>query len=142
MTGDDDRTSNRRNVAVVGGVVALVVVLGAVLATGALSGSNDEIRRPWTSAEISDDGRTLTLMVEPPGDPGCEEFVRIDVERQGDTATAAAVYRRTDQEFCIVPCSLRDEPRTVELEEPLTAVEVVAAEGTVRGCRPVTEASE
>jgi len=142
VTGDDDRTSSNRRVAVVGGAVALVAVLGAVLATGALGDSNDEVHRPWTTAEVSDDGRTLTLMVEPPGDPGCEEFVRIDVERRGDTAVAAAVYRRTGQEFCIVPCPGMDEPRTVELDEPLTGVKVVPADGTVRSCRLLPGASE
>lgn len=135
MTGEDDRKSSKRRTAVVAGVLGLVVVVGAVVATGALSDSDDEIQRPWSTAEVSDDGRTLTLMVEPPGDPGCEEFVRIDVERQGDTAVAAAVYRRTGQEFCIVPCPGADEPRTVELDEPLTGVDIISAEDTVRSCR-------
>ena len=143
MTADHDQSTGKRGVAVVAGVVALVVVVvGTVLVTGALSDSNDEIHRPWSTAEISDDGLTLTLMVEPPGDPGCEEFVRVDVEHRGDTAVAAAVYRRTSQEFCIVPCALADEARTVELEEPLTGVDVVPSKDTQRSCRPVPESSE
>lgn len=142
MTGEDSLAFGKRSIAVVAGVTLVVVVVGAVLVIGVLSDSEDEIHRPWTTAEVSDDGRTLTLMVEPPGDPGCEEFVRIDVERRGDTAVAAAVYRRTAQEFCIVPCALADEPRTVELDEPLTGVEVVPTENTQRSCRPIPEASE
>lgn len=140
MTDGQDRAFSRLRVVVVG-LIVLVVVVGAVVATGALGGSGEEISRPWTSAAVSGDGRTLTLMVEPPGDPGCEEFVRIDVERHGDRATAAAVYRRTDQEFCIVSCPLQDEPRTVVLDEPLTGMEVVAAEGTAPSCRGVAHAS-
>lgn len=96
---------------------------------------DERISRPWTRAELSEDGRTLTLWVEKPGDPGCEVFDHIEVERSERSATAAATYERTDQEFCIVPCPLQDEPQTVTLEEPLTQVTILHASGASRSCR-------
>ena len=100
-------------------LVLIALVAGVAYLAVERGDERPSISRPWTRSEVSEDGRTLTLWVEKPGDPGCEVFDHIDVERSGRTATAAAIYERTDQEFCIVPCPLPDEPQTITLEEPL-----------------------
>ena len=75
------------------------------------------------------------LWVEKPGDPVCEVFDHIEVDRHERTANAAAIYRRTDQEFCMTPCPLQDEPQTITLDKPLTQVTVLHASGASRSCR-------
>jgi hypothetical protein len=110
----------------------LVVVTGIAVV---LRDDDQLISRPWTRSEVSADGRQLTLWVEKPGDPGCEVFDHIEVERRSDgTAAATAWYARTDQPFCNVPCPLLDEPQTVTLDAPLTDVTIHHAPSD-RSCR-------
>jgi hypothetical protein len=114
------------------GLVVLAVSVGFLVARR--DADRRSISRPWTRSEISEDRRTLTLWVEKPGDPNCEVFDHIEVSLSEQTATAAAIYRRTDQEFCITPCALQDEPQTITLEEPLTDVTIAHASAS-RSCR-------
>jgi len=117
-------------------LLALAVLLAGIGYFVARPDDERRISRPWTRSELSEDGRTLTLWVEKPGDPGCEVFDHIEVERSERSATAAAIYEGTDQAFCIVPCPLRDETQTVTLEEPLAQVTILHASGASRSCRP------
>ena len=116
-------------------VAGLVLLAGALVIVRAAGGSDDLISRPWTRAEVSDDGQQLTVWVEPPGDPGCEEFERIDVDRDGSTAVIRALYRRTDQVGCIVPCPIQDEARTIALDDPLSGVSLTHDPDAVPSCR-------
>ena len=125
-----------RRTAIAAALVLIALVAGIGYGVAARDDERESISRPWTRSEISADGRTLTLWVEKPGDPGCEVFDHIEVERSRRTATAAAIYERTDQEFCIVPCPLQDEPQTITLEESLTRVTILHASGASRSCRP------
>ena len=117
--------------------VAAVGSLLLAVTVGCSSGGDHEVNRPWTRSEVSSDGRRLSVWVEPPGDDDCEVFDRLDVERGGDgTAIVAAVYIRTDEEFCDVPCPLSDERRTVRVIDPLTDVVLEPHPDTVASCRP------
>ena len=115
-------------------VVLLVLGVSVGFLVARREADSRSISRPWTRSELSEDGRTLTLWVEKPGDSHCEVFDHIKVDVSGQTATAAAIYRRTDQEFCITPCALQDEPQTITLDEPLTDVAIAHAEAS-RSCR-------
>lgn len=111
--------------------------MAGVTACGGSGGSGDaELNRPWTRARLSDDGRELTVWVEPPGDDECEVFDRIEVDRNDDSAAVAAVYIRTDMEFCEVPCPLTDEARTVQLDRSLSGLELKPEPDTDPSCRP------
>jgi hypothetical protein len=125
--------SRRRFALATVAVLAMLIVVGGIVV--ARRSDDRLISRPWTRSEISEDGRQLTLWVEKPGDPDCEVFDHIEVSRTSDrTATAAAWYERTDQEFCIVPCPLIDEPQSVTLDVPLTDVAIGHAPSK-RSCR-------
>lgn len=124
----------RRGLAAV--LVGLVAIAGGVaFIVLPREDGHASISRPWTRAEVSEDGTRLTLWVEKPGDPGCEVFDHIEVKHSNRTTTAAAIYTRTDQEFCIVPCPLQDEPQTVTLDQPLTQVSILHASGATPSCR-------
>lgn len=117
--------------------LAAVVCASVVLATcpACSGGGETELNRPWTRTELSSDGKELTVWVEPPGDDECEVFDRIDVERDSGTAVVSAVYIRTEQEFCEVPCPLTDQRRTTNLDQPLPGLEIKPHPETVASCR-------
>ncbi|WP_436794563.1 hypothetical protein [Actinospongicola halichondriae] len=118
----------------VGVVIVLAVVVG-VIVWSAERGGDEWISRPWTTAAVSDDGLELTVWVEKPGDPACEVFDHLDVDRSERTAVVSAIYRRTDQDTCIVPCPLEDEAHTVTLDEPLGDLDIVHSPDAVDSCR-------
>jgi hypothetical protein len=120
---------------VIAAETGLIVGFGVVMWMITTEPSEELISRPWTRAEISDDGQLLTLWIEPPGDRFCEVFDHIEVERVANVAVAAALYRRTDQEFCQLPCPGGDVPHTAVLDEPLTGLTLVPSPDAVASCR-------
>jgi hypothetical protein len=106
--------------------VALALV-AAVAAGGWLLWFRDEpnyVPAPWDNYRISADGRTLTLWVQKPHDPGCLHWGKIDIERRGQVAVVTALNRRTSQVGCIVPCPLQALPHSETFDFDLRDYEI------------------
>jgi hypothetical protein len=111
----------------------MVITAGvALLVVGSFIYVDDDggalVSRPWTRAELSRDGRVLTLWVVPPPDPQCEVFDHIELLPIGSALQPRAVYRQTPRRFCNVPCPLVPEPRTIELAASITGVRLLPSE--------------
>lgn len=121
--------------------VTLVLIAGLAAAGFALFlGSRGDATfgsAPWDKYSVSKDGHTLTLWVQDPSDRGCSKWGRIQLEERGDVLVATAQYRRTDQEFCNVPCSLSTTPHTQRFDIDLRKYKIVPLSG-VSDCRKST----
>ncbi len=118
--------------------VTLVLIAGAAAAGAAtVLGSREDATygsAPWDKYSVSKDGHTLTLWVQDPSDRGCSKWGRIQLDKQGAVLVATAQYRRTNREFCNVPCPLSTSPHAQRFDIDLREYKIVPLSG-VSDCR-------